>query len=198
MESDTQDLELLKQALESMIDAAHPAYVTDDFFRNKLIKARDAAFKALESNRLNAKERHRTTKNHIASMRKMVGEMYWINPDYPSSDNIIEAFEPITSSVEVNVGDRYEVSRAIRLRDVTVEVTELEENGDVKAYKIIGGDHIPDASKMIVPDGWQLVPKNPTEDMIESAHNSGDSYFDVQSTYKAMLSAAPKYTEGEQ
>lgn len=80
--------------------------------------------------------------SHIPNSSKVVAEMYWINPDYPSSDSIIEAFEPITSSVEVDVGDRYEVSRAIRLPDMVVEVTELEENGDVKSYKIVGGDHI--------------------------------------------------------
>lgn len=80
--------------------------------------------------------------DHIVDNNKMVAEMYWINPDYPSSDSIIEAFEPITSSVEVNVGDRYEVSRAIRLPDMLVEVTELEENGDVKSYRIVEVDHI--------------------------------------------------------
>lgn len=54
--------------------------------------------------------------------------------------------------------------------------------------------YIPDASKMIVPDGWQLVPKTPTHNMVDNAHNC-DSYFEVQDIYKAMLAAAPKYTE---
>lgn len=169
--------------------------------------------------------------HHIADKRKMVADMYWINPDYPSSDSIIEAFEPITTSVEVNVGDRYEVSRAIRLPDMMIEVTELEENGDVKAYKVVGGDHIPDGGKMVddadeslrdaldlvgldisaysspkealealidwhvsvatnsrTNGGWQLVPVEPTEEMLDAAcltnGTSGDRY-------KAMLAAAP-------
>lgn len=169
--------------------------------------------------------------DHIPDTGKMVAEMYWINPDYPSSDSIIEAFEPITSSVKVNVGDRYEISRAIRLPDMTVEVTELEENGDVKAYKVVGGGHIPADSKIVndadealrdaldlvgldisaysspkealaaiidwhvsvatnsrTNGGWQLVPVEPTEEMLDAAcltnGTSGDRY-------KAMLAAAP-------
>lgn len=43
------------------------------------------------------------------------------------------------------------------------------------------------------PDGWQLVPIEPTHNMVDNAHNC-DSYFEVQDIYKAMLAAAPKHT----
>ena len=56
-------------------------------------------------------------------------------------------------------------------------------------------NHIPEAVKMAVPDGWQLVPKTPTHNMVDNAHNC-DSYFEVQDIYKAMLAAAPKYKGG--
>lgn len=146
--------------------------------------------------------------NHIPDTGKMVAEMYWINPDYPSSDSIIEAFEPITSSVEVNVGDRYEVSRAIRLPDMTVEVTELEENGDVKAYKVVGGDHIPDASKKIAPEGYTLVPVEITAGMLRDAHirselgayavsNLSEGYSLIRNLYDVLVAAAPKFGENE-
>lgn len=77
------------------------------------------------------------------------GDMFWIHEDYPSSDNVLEAFYPITSVVEVNIGDQYEVRRAKKLPDLKVEITEIEEWGDVKEYKVVGVDLIPDHEKMI-------------------------------------------------
>jgi hypothetical protein len=41
-----------------------------------------------------------------------------------------------------------------------------------------------------VPEGWQLVPKEPTLNMIGNAHQKCDGTF-AGDTYKAMLSAAP-------
>ena len=55
-------------------------------------------------------------------------------------------------------------------------------------------NHFPDAAKM-VPDGWKLVPKVPTRDMITSG-NDAMSYDccsgDAGDAYLAMLAAAPK------
>lgn len=87
--------------------------------------------------------------NHIAHVRNMVADMYWINPDYPSYTSILDAFDPVQSAVEVEIGDQFEVSRAKTLPDLTIDVTELEENGDVKDYKILSGDHFADASNMV-------------------------------------------------
>lgn len=55
----------LKEALEKLLEAAHPAYVSDDHFRKKLIVARDNALQELESHRLDMKD-------HIADAGKMV------------------------------------------------------------------------------------------------------------------------------
>lgn len=67
-------------------------------------------------------------------------------------------------------------------------------------------NRIPDDGKMVVPDGWQLVPKEPTEEMIQasdesdkeySKRNLGDGIYFCQSGYDhylVMLAAAPKYT----
>lgn len=62
--------ELLKQAVESLIDAAHPAYLSDNHHQEKLIKARDVAFKALDTHRLNAKGHHIATKNCLEIISK--------------------------------------------------------------------------------------------------------------------------------
>ncbi|MFA6063828.1 MAG: hypothetical protein WC736_14670 [Gallionella sp.] len=49
--------------------------------------------------------------------------------------------------------------------------------------------------KQTVPDGWQLVPIEPTIRMIGVAgvHRESDEYTGVKSTYRAMLSAAPQH-----
>ena len=55
----------LKEALEKLLDAAHPAYVSDSHFQKKLIAARDNAFQELESHRLDMQE-------HIPDVGKTV------------------------------------------------------------------------------------------------------------------------------
>ena len=47
-----EDITNLKEALEKLLVAAHPAYVSDSHFREKLIAARDNAIKTLEKHRL--------------------------------------------------------------------------------------------------------------------------------------------------
>lgn len=54
-------------------------------------------------------------------------------------------------------------------------------------------DHIPDASKMVVPDGYALVPIEPTDYQLicgQNAMNDEDKY--LSDIYKAMISAAPQ------
>jgi hypothetical protein len=45
---------------------------------------------------------------------------------------------------------------------------------------------------MKIPEGWQLVPKEPTDEMVLA----GFTAIHPSSGYKAMLAAAPKY-EGD-
>lgn len=124
-ESDSEDAELLKKALENLIRAAHPSYMTCRWRQENLIRARDIAFKALKTHRLNAKEHHRTAKNYI-----------------------------------------------------------------------------PDAGKMVVPEGWQLVPVEPTLDMIKAlrhraAITSNGNIVNPSNMIKAALAAAPKLGGGD-
>ena len=54
-----------------------------------------------------------------------------------------------------------------------------------------------------IPEGWQLVPIEPTSEMLEAAYKShwtiqvaDDAYeFNAENPYKAMLAAAPKPEE---
>ena len=76
-------------------------------------------------------------------------------------------------------------------------------------------DHIPDASKMVVPDGYALVPIEPTYEMVKAAwryqylhvgataveadllsenRSNNKEQFEMDcNAYKAMLSVAPEY-----
>ncbi|AWB35517.1 hypothetical protein [Orrella marina] len=61
------------------------------------------------------------------------------------------------------------------------------------------------ALQPVIPEGWQLVPKRPTEEMVEAANNGDDEYTlrnfgprmqrvmqGPEDHYVAMLAAAPK------
>ena len=52
-------------------------------------------------------------------------------------------------------------------------------------------NHFPDAAEMVVPEGWQLVPVEPTIEMVQAATHSAVG-FGTRAAYQAMLSAAPK------
>ena len=52
----------------------------------------------------------------------------------------------------------------------------------------LGADHSPDAAKMVL-DGWQLIPVEPTPEMLVAIG-------EAKPRYKAMLAAAPKREGG--
>ena len=58
------------------------------------------------------------------------------------------------------------------------------------ADEAVRAKHFPDAAKM-VPDGWQLVPVEPTIEMVQAATHSAVG-FGTRAAYRAMLAAAPK------
>lgn len=52
-------------------------------------------------------------------------------------------------------------------------------------------NHLPDTAKMVVPEGWQLVPVEPTIEMVQAATHKSVG-FGTRAAYQAMLAAAPK------
>ena len=72
-------------------------------------------------------------------------------------------------------------------------ITELQDALEL-AEEAVRAKHSPDIAKM-VSDGWQLVPKVPTRDMIDQG-NAAMAYDccsgDASDAYRAMLAAAPK------
>ena len=67
--------------------------------------------------------------------------------------------------------------------------------------KKVKENHIADASKMVTPDGWQLVPIEPTDEMLVSGQEEWalgkrgamEDCEESRAIFKAMLAAAPKY-----
>lgn len=54
-------------------------------------------------------------------------------------------------------------------------------------------DHFVDANKKVdTPDGWVLVPKEPTSEMVMAAWDTTERSFSFRDGYRAMLAAAPK------
>ncbi len=63
--------------------------------------------------------------------------------------------------------------------------------GIVGTYGVDG--YVPAQNAPSVPDGWKLVPIEPTQEMSEAGVYAGSIYYDVaEATYKAMLAAAPE------
>ena len=74
-------------------------------------------------------------------------------------------------------------------------ITELQDALEL-AEEAVRAKHSPDVAKMVVPAGWQLVPVEPTDEML----NATNEYIwgretdqnDMLFAYRAMLAAAPK------
>ena len=69
-------------------------------------------------------------------------------------------------------------------------ITELQDALEL-AEEAVRAKHFPDATKMVVPSGWQLVPVEPTIEMVTAATHSSVG-FGTRAAYQAMLAAAPK------
>ena len=69
-------------------------------------------------------------------------------------------------------------------------ITELQDALEL-AEEAVRAKHFPDAAKMVVPAGWQLVPVEPTFGMVTAATHSAVG-FGTRAAYRAMLAAAPK------
>lgn len=86
------------------------------------------------------------------------------------------------------------------------DIDELDKAGELpeailktRAFiaKAKGGavNHSPDIAEMVAPEGWQLVPVEPTIEMVQAATHSAVG-FGTRAAYQAMLAAAPKHEGG--
>ena len=74
-------------------------------------------------------------------------------------------------------------------------ITELQDALEL-AEDAVRAKHIPDVGKMVVPEGWQLVPMELTDAMGDAIYKElgspTDGWYGFDDAYRAMLSAAPK------
>ena len=84
----------------------------------------------------------------------------------------------------------------IEIDDLNIDALALKIAKDAIA-KTKGGseNHLPDTAKMVAPGGWQLVPVEPTIEMVQAATHSAVG-FGTRAAYQAMLAAAPKHEGG--
>ena len=124
----------------------------------------------------------------------------WKPPVGPSASPLLQRIDDLSTQ-------RDELLAAMRQTLAMLRVTSHGPSAANKAEEMLhsaicslGAGHSPDAAKMVVQEGWQLVPKVPTRDMITSG-NDAMSYDccsgDAGDAYLAMLSAAPKPEGGE-
>lgn len=81
-----------------------------------------------------------------------------------------------------------QVFSGLTKRETFCLYTGVPETGDAELDEIIrkGNQQSP-----VVPDGWQLVPVEPTVEMVKAATHSAVG-FGTRAAYQAMLAAAPK------
>ena len=53
--------------------------------------------------------------------------------------------------------------------------------------------HLAMVNSPVIPDGWQLVPKEPTEAMNKAGWAAINEHDEINPTYRAMLEAAPRH-----
>lgn len=84
------------------------------------------------------------------------------------------------------------VSQPYKLRE---GVAALRNSGiEIDAVKVL--DERDTGNSPVIPDGWQLVPVEPTLEMIKSGANAASTGMLIPEMYRAMLAAAPQL-EGE-
>lgn len=88
-------------------------------------------------------------------------------------------------------------------RTLSIEITEPLADEIVQFTrklheKYTQADHVPDVGKLIVPEGYTLVPVEITIDMCEASGLEGEfklsPYEQAQNLWSNMIAAAPKYT----
>ena len=105
-------------------------------------------------------------------------------------DELLEALEEVTEYAEMameqanKAGSEWEIGYALYEAKMAIA-------------KAKGGsvNHFPDTAKMVVPERWQLVPVEPTIEMVQAATHKSVG-FGTRAAYQAMLAAAPKHEGG--
>ena len=84
------------------------------------------------------------------------------------------------------------VNACAGMADPAAEIAELKRQ---RTALECATNHFPGAAKMVAHEGWQLVPVEPTIEMVQAATHKSVG-FGTRAAYQAMLAAAPKHEGG--
>ncbi|MEW9535665.1 hypothetical protein MRBLRC7O_000875 [Agrobacterium radiobacter] len=118
-----------------------------------------------------------------ASSQGYNGEVF---PEYEADNEWLAQRDSDLSALSAQVQD---VARG-------TQADQIEKDGNVLSETRKGVSNRPEQN---VANGWQLVPKEPTEEMKDAAHSEQAKRFSAmkpEETYRAMLAAAPAKQEG--
>ena len=127
----------------------------------------------------------------------------WKPPVGPSASPMLQRIDDLSTQRDELLRDMQDVLDMLINQPHAVTAANQAEDmlrlsiGTAKYFaKAWPENHSPDIAKMVVPEGWQLVPVEPTIEMVQAATNSAVG-FGTRAAYQAMLSAAPKPEGGE-
>ncbi|MGO0676034.1 hypothetical protein [Citrobacter werkmanii] len=78
------------------------------------------------------------------------------------------------------------------IRHISAKMDDYSEQHGDDAYSVISAAMLQAGNSPVTPDGWQLVPKEPTEEMNKAGWAAMNEHDAINPTYRAMLAAAPQ------
>ena len=137
----------------------------------------------------------------------------WKPPVVPSASPLLQRIDDLSTQLDELLSDMQDVLDMLTNQPHAVTAANQAEDmlrlsiGTAKYFAKTGyGNHIPDTKKMVVPEGWQLVPVDPTTEMrlagVAAQSEKLKRYalggslppidHGIPDAYRAMLAAAPK------
>lgn len=108
-----------------------------------------------------------------------------------NTDELLKHIEGMEVSVDVSTCD---ADAGHRYFGTVTEISELDtaRNGYILLVQDAKPNFKPAGNSPVTPDGWQLVPKEPTEAMNKAGWAAMNEHDAINPTYRAMLAAAPQ------
>ncbi|HHO9698319.1 TPA: hypothetical protein ACRZGO_000942 [Citrobacter braakii] len=108
-----------------------------------------------------------------------------------NTDELLKHIEGMEVSVDVSTCD---ADAGHRYFGTVTEISELDtaRNGYILLVQDAKPNFKPAGNSPATPDGWQLVPKEPTEAMNKAGWAAMNEHDSINPTYRAMLAAAPQ------
>ena len=120
----------------------------------------------------------------------------WKPPVAPSASPLLQRIDDLSTQRDELLSDMQDVldmlinqPHAVTAANQAEDMLRLSIGTDKYFAKAGSENHSPDIAKMVAPEGWQLVPVEPTSAMLIASGSTAPRY-------RAMLAAAPKHEGG--